>query len=189
MTYWVHLPADGKPWHAARVFEPPAPRPVPGKGFAVFFVEYGLRPEQPLAQPPPLAGHDSLDNFGYPPLQKRRGGQRVKETDRLIPVMWAVQKYDISEPALREAIRYGRLHEGKGVASEAIEGARTRLVVQASLIAYLAHTRPNGEETGIRPRKPENAGKPRRGESGRKPGRPRKVRAEDTEKEQENQGS
>ena len=22
MTYWVHLPADGKPWHDARVFDP-----------------------------------------------------------------------------------------------------------------------------------------------------------------------
>jgi len=40
MTYWVHVAADGKPWHQAQVFDPPAPMPVPGKGFPVFFVEF-----------------------------------------------------------------------------------------------------------------------------------------------------
>lgn len=40
MTYWVHVAADGKPWHQAQVFDPPAPKPVPGKGFPVFCVEF-----------------------------------------------------------------------------------------------------------------------------------------------------
>ena len=40
MTYWVHLPADGPPWREAKVFDPPAPRPAPGRGFPVFLVEY-----------------------------------------------------------------------------------------------------------------------------------------------------
>ena len=40
MTYWVHLPADGLPWAEARVFDPPAPGPVPGRGFPLFIVEF-----------------------------------------------------------------------------------------------------------------------------------------------------
>ncbi len=40
MTFWVHLPADGREWRDAQVFDPPAPRPVPGKGFPAFVVEY-----------------------------------------------------------------------------------------------------------------------------------------------------
>jgi hypothetical protein len=40
MTYWVHFSADGRPWHQAQVFDPPAPQPVPGKGFPVFVIEF-----------------------------------------------------------------------------------------------------------------------------------------------------
>ncbi len=40
MTYWVHLPADGLPWREAQVFDPPLPKPVPGRGFPVFLIEY-----------------------------------------------------------------------------------------------------------------------------------------------------
>lgn len=40
MTYWVHVPADGRAWTDAQVFDPPAPRPVPGRGFPVFIVEF-----------------------------------------------------------------------------------------------------------------------------------------------------
>ena len=39
MTYWVHRPADGKRWFRAQAFEPPLPLPVPGRGYAYFFVE------------------------------------------------------------------------------------------------------------------------------------------------------
>ncbi len=39
MTYWVHIEADGKPWSQAQAYEPPAPKPVPGKGFALYAVE------------------------------------------------------------------------------------------------------------------------------------------------------
>jgi hypothetical protein len=39
MTFWVHVEADGKPWHEAQRFEPPAPKPVPGRGWPLFFVE------------------------------------------------------------------------------------------------------------------------------------------------------
>jgi hypothetical protein len=41
MTFWVHAEADGRPWHAAEVFDPPAPGPIPGKGYPRFFVEVG----------------------------------------------------------------------------------------------------------------------------------------------------
>ncbi len=41
MTFWVHAEADGRPWHQAEVFDPPAPGPVPGKGYPRFFVEVG----------------------------------------------------------------------------------------------------------------------------------------------------
>lgn len=40
MTYWVHLPVGGLPWAEARAFDPPAPRPVPGRGFPFFVVEF-----------------------------------------------------------------------------------------------------------------------------------------------------
>lgn len=40
MTYWVHIATDGWPWARAQVFEPPNPKPVPGRGFPVFFVEF-----------------------------------------------------------------------------------------------------------------------------------------------------
>ena len=39
MTFWVHHAADGKPWYSAQRFDPPAPQPVPGKGYPYFFVE------------------------------------------------------------------------------------------------------------------------------------------------------
>ena|SRR5208283_983139 len=39
MTFWVHIETDGRPWHQADLFDPPAPRPVPGKGFPCYFVE------------------------------------------------------------------------------------------------------------------------------------------------------
>lgn len=39
MSFWVHVEAEDKPWYQAQVFNPPAPEPVPGRGFATFFVE------------------------------------------------------------------------------------------------------------------------------------------------------
>jgi len=39
MTVWVHRPADGRPFGRAKLFAPPAPRPVPGLGYARFHVE------------------------------------------------------------------------------------------------------------------------------------------------------
>jgi hypothetical protein len=39
MSYWVHKEADGKHWYEAEVFDPPLPRPVPGRGFPVYHVE------------------------------------------------------------------------------------------------------------------------------------------------------
>jgi hypothetical protein len=39
MSYWVHIEADGKPYYYAKVFEPPLPRPVPGKGYPYYHVE------------------------------------------------------------------------------------------------------------------------------------------------------
>jgi len=39
MTFWVHRAADGKPWYRAQRFDPPAPRPLPGRGYPYFFVE------------------------------------------------------------------------------------------------------------------------------------------------------
>jgi hypothetical protein len=39
MTIWVHRAADGEPWYRAKRFDPPAPQPVPGRGYPYFFVE------------------------------------------------------------------------------------------------------------------------------------------------------
>lgn len=39
MTFWVQVECDGRPWHEAESFDPPAPRPVAGKGYPSFFVE------------------------------------------------------------------------------------------------------------------------------------------------------
>jgi hypothetical protein len=40
MTFWVHIEADGKPWSQAGVLDPPAPKPVPGRGWPIFHVEF-----------------------------------------------------------------------------------------------------------------------------------------------------
>jgi hypothetical protein len=40
MTFWVHIEADGRPWYKAEEFDPPAPKPVPGRGWPVYFVEF-----------------------------------------------------------------------------------------------------------------------------------------------------
>src|SRR5260221_8281385 len=39
MSFWVHAETESVPWNQAQRFDPPAPEPVPGKGFACFFVE------------------------------------------------------------------------------------------------------------------------------------------------------
>ncbi len=39
MTYWVHARVDGPTRNAPPSFEPPLPKPVPGEGYAAFFVE------------------------------------------------------------------------------------------------------------------------------------------------------
>jgi hypothetical protein len=39
MTPWVHYAADGGPWYAATVYDPPSPGPVGGKGYPLYFVE------------------------------------------------------------------------------------------------------------------------------------------------------
>lgn len=39
MTYWVYRCDDESRWHEAEVYQPPAPPPVAGKGFAMFHVE------------------------------------------------------------------------------------------------------------------------------------------------------
>lgn len=41
MAYWVHVEQDGLPWSAAGHYEPPAPSPVPHKGYAVLCVPFG----------------------------------------------------------------------------------------------------------------------------------------------------
>ena len=39
MAFWVHIEADDKLWHQSEVFDPPFPPSIPGKGYALFFVE------------------------------------------------------------------------------------------------------------------------------------------------------
>ena len=39
MTFWVHIAVEDRPWVEATVFDPPAPAPIPGKGFANCTVE------------------------------------------------------------------------------------------------------------------------------------------------------
>src|SRR5438309_1269919 len=39
MTFWVHVETDRKPWCHARAFNPPAPKPVAGKGYPYYYVE------------------------------------------------------------------------------------------------------------------------------------------------------
>lgn len=40
LSYWVHVEQDGQAWCDAERFEPPLPNPVPGSGYARFFVEF-----------------------------------------------------------------------------------------------------------------------------------------------------
>lgn len=40
MTFWIHAATDGKPMHQALQFDPPAPKPVPGRGWPIYFVEF-----------------------------------------------------------------------------------------------------------------------------------------------------
>jgi hypothetical protein len=39
MSFWVHIPADGKAWRGAQEFLPPFPKPVPGYGYPYYRVE------------------------------------------------------------------------------------------------------------------------------------------------------
>ncbi len=39
MSYWVHVQTDGEPWCNAHNFNPPLPKPVPGRGYPYYFVE------------------------------------------------------------------------------------------------------------------------------------------------------
>ena len=41
MSFWVHIQPEGEPWLQAKAYNPSVPKPVPGKGFAVFIVEFG----------------------------------------------------------------------------------------------------------------------------------------------------
>lgn len=38
MSFWVHRPADRKPWYDSKEFDPPV-NPVPGKGYPHYYVE------------------------------------------------------------------------------------------------------------------------------------------------------
>lgn len=40
MTFWVHVESDGRPWYNAGKFDSPAPKPVLGRGWPVYFVEF-----------------------------------------------------------------------------------------------------------------------------------------------------
>ena len=39
ITFWVHKEVGEGPWYQSTDFDPPLPGPVPGKGFANYFVE------------------------------------------------------------------------------------------------------------------------------------------------------
>ena len=39
MSYWVHQELDSKYWYDAIEFDPPRPRPIPGKGYPFYSVE------------------------------------------------------------------------------------------------------------------------------------------------------
>jgi len=41
MTYWVYRCADESRWSDAKVYQPPAPPPLAGRGFPLFHVELG----------------------------------------------------------------------------------------------------------------------------------------------------
>ncbi len=40
LSYWVHRETDDEPWHLAKSFEPPLPRPIPGRGYPTYHVEF-----------------------------------------------------------------------------------------------------------------------------------------------------
>jgi hypothetical protein len=40
MAYWVHVEQDGQPWPAAEEFLPPAPAPVPHKGYRILCIDF-----------------------------------------------------------------------------------------------------------------------------------------------------
>jgi len=39
MSFWVHIPTDGKAYLRAAEFHPPWPKPVPGQGYPFYYVE------------------------------------------------------------------------------------------------------------------------------------------------------
>lgn len=41
IAFWVHAALEGKNWYQAEVYDPPAPRPVPHRGYAIYCVEIG----------------------------------------------------------------------------------------------------------------------------------------------------
>ncbi|TFW20058.1 hypothetical protein E4L96_10820 [Massilia arenosa] len=40
LAYWVHVEQDGQHWSVAERYEPPAPLPIPHKGYAVLCVPF-----------------------------------------------------------------------------------------------------------------------------------------------------
>jgi hypothetical protein len=40
MAFWVHIETDGKSWYGADTFDPPLPAVVPGRGYALYYVEF-----------------------------------------------------------------------------------------------------------------------------------------------------
>ncbi len=39
LAFWVHREQGDAPWYQTDDFDPPAPKPVPGKGYAIYCVE------------------------------------------------------------------------------------------------------------------------------------------------------
>lgn len=40
MSFWVHKHLDGDSWARATQFAPPLPKPLPGRGYSTYFVEF-----------------------------------------------------------------------------------------------------------------------------------------------------
>ena len=41
MAYWVHRPVNDPNWRGATLYDPPAPLPVPHRGYALLCVQFG----------------------------------------------------------------------------------------------------------------------------------------------------
>lgn len=69
MAYWVHAEPGGAAWRDARIYLPPAPHPVAGRGYSCPMVEWG---DQQLEFSSPEQLNEFIRVLGLSPLPTSR---------------------------------------------------------------------------------------------------------------------